>query len=305
MNNFDPKVVAKASKAAYGLCCWVRAMVKYDAVAKVVKPKREAQAKAEAALEIVMSGLRKKQAELKKVMDRLKELDDKLSAMVKQKKELQEQIAMCETKILRAEKLIGGLGGEKSRWTSVASELAEQFERVAGDMLISAGVVAYAGVLTAKYRRDLVIGWIERVRVHYPNILLSSLKTVQEGAAGGVEKERGEKRGEDTTGHDAAVSFTILDTLGEPVSIRQWNIQGLPIDTFSVENGIIVTKTRRWPLMIDPQGQANKWIRKFEGRNGLQVTKLTANKYLRTIENGALSFFFNDSQSRATWQLLT
>ena len=83
MNNFDPKVVAKASKAAYGLCCWVRAMVKYDAVAKVVKPKREAQAKAEAALEIVMSGLRKKQAELKKVMDRLKELDDKLSAMVK------------------------------------------------------------------------------------------------------------------------------------------------------------------------------------------------------------------------------
>jgi dynein heavy chain len=53
-----------------------------------------------------------------------------------------------------------------------------------------------------------------------------------------------------------------------------------------VENGIIVTKTRRWPLMIDPQGQANKWIRKFEGRNGLQVTKLTASKYLRTIENG-------------------
>ena len=69
---------------------------------------------------------------------------------------------MCETKILRAEKLIGGLGGEKSRWTNVAFDLAGQFERVAGDMLISAGVVAYAGVLTANYRRDLVIGWIER-----------------------------------------------------------------------------------------------------------------------------------------------
>ena len=40
------------------------------------------------------------------------------------------------------------------------------------------------------------------------------------------------------------------------------------------------------PLMIDPQGQANKWIRNFEGRNGLQVTKLSASKYLRTIENG-------------------
>ena len=68
--------------------------------------------------------------------------------------------------------------------------------------------------------------------------------------------------------------------------MRQWNIQGLPIDTFSVENGIIVTKTRRWPLMIDPQGQANKWIRNFEKQYGLQITKLSAPKYLRTIENG-------------------
>jgi dynein heavy chain len=27
---FDPEVVKKASKAAYGLCCWVRAMESYD-----------------------------------------------------------------------------------------------------------------------------------------------------------------------------------------------------------------------------------------------------------------------------------
>jgi dynein heavy chain len=80
--------------------------------------------------------------------------------------------------------------------------------------------------------------------------------------------------------------FTILASLGDPVRMRQWNIQGLPIDTFSVENGIIVTKTRRWPLMIDPQGQANKWIRNFEKQYGLQITKLSAPKYLRTIENG-------------------
>lgn len=32
---FVPEVVQKASKAAYGLCCWVRAMESYDRVAKV------------------------------------------------------------------------------------------------------------------------------------------------------------------------------------------------------------------------------------------------------------------------------
>ena len=33
--NFQPDTVKKASKAAYGLCCWVRAMEAYDRVAKV------------------------------------------------------------------------------------------------------------------------------------------------------------------------------------------------------------------------------------------------------------------------------
>ncbi len=28
--DFEPEVVQKASKAAYGLCCWVRAMEAYD-----------------------------------------------------------------------------------------------------------------------------------------------------------------------------------------------------------------------------------------------------------------------------------
>lgn len=50
--------------------------------------------------------------------------------------------------------------------------------------------------------------------------------------------------------------FTLNATLGEPVAIRAWNIAGLPIDAFSVDNGIIVSKSRRWPLMIDPQGRS-------------------------------------------------
>lgn len=34
--------------------------------------------------------------------------------------------------------------------------------------------------------------------------------------------------------------FTLVGTLGEPVIIRAWNIAGLPSDSFSVENGIIL-----------------------------------------------------------------
>ena len=40
--------------------------------------------------------------------------------------------------------------------------------------------------------------------------------------------------------------------LGDDVTIRQWGVAGLPSDKFSIENAIIMFKSRRWPLMIDP-----------------------------------------------------
>lgn len=52
-------------------------------------------------------------------------------------------------------------------------------------------------------------------------------------------------------------SFCLNATLGSPVKIRAWNIAGLPVDSFSVDNGIIVDNARRWPLMIDPQGTSD------------------------------------------------
>lgn len=55
--------------------------------------------------------------------------------------------------------------------------------------------------------------------------------------------------------------------LADPTTIREWNIQGLPSDGFSTENGIIVTRGTRWPLVIDPQCQAVKWIKNMEAKN--------------------------------------
>lgn len=42
---------------------------------------------------------------------------------------------------------------------------------------------------------------------------------------------------------------------------------------------------RRWPLCIDPQGLANKWIKAMEKDAGLLVIKLTDANFLRTLKN--------------------
>lgn len=68
-------------------------------------------------------------------------------------------------------------------------------------------------------------------------------------------------------------NFRLETTLGDAVTIRGWVIDKLPNDSFSIDNAIMLFESNRWPLMIDPQGQANKWIKHKEHDNQLKVVR--------------------------------
>lgn len=78
-------------------------------------------------------------------------------------------------------------------------------------------------------------------------------------------------------------NYSILKTLGDPLTLRDWERYGLPSDAVSQENSIYVTKGYRWPLLIDPQLQANNWIKTMEKENNLRITKFTNSDFIRVM----------------------
>jgi dynein heavy chain, axonemal len=77
--------------------------------------------------------------------------------------------------------------------------------------------------------------------------------------------------------------------LEDPVTTKLWTAASLPNDNLSIENGIIMFGSRRWPLMIDPQNQANKFVKIFgreEAEAGLEVFKMSDGNLLRNLELG-------------------
>ena len=115
-----------------GLCKWVIAISKYDKVAKVVAPKKLALQAAEEEYSTAMAALEVKRAQLREVEEKLAKLKAVLEQNKARFKDLQDDVDLCTTKLQRAEELIGGLGGEKDRWSQTAKNLGERYKLLTG-----------------------------------------------------------------------------------------------------------------------------------------------------------------------------
>ncbi|KAM9362199.1 LOW QUALITY PROTEIN: dynein axonemal heavy chain 1 [Symphorus nematophorus] len=249
---FQPAAIAKVSKACTSICQWVRAMHVYHFVAKAVEPKRQALQEAQEDLAVTQRILDDAKEQLAAVEGGIATLQAKYQDCLAKKDELDKKFQLCEARLIRADKLIGGLADEKVRWKETVQHLDYMVNNVAGDVLLSAGYVAYLGPFTGEYRAAMAEEWLHCFKE------LSVPHTDEPN---------------------------LINTLGDPVKIRSWQISGLPKDNLSVENGVIAQYSLRWALFIDPQGQANTWIRNMERDNGLEAMKLSDRDFLRSLEN--------------------
>ncbi|XP_074979886.1 dynein axonemal heavy chain 2 isoform X4 [Caretta caretta] len=250
--DFQPDIIGRVSLAAKSLCMWVRAMEMYGRIYRVVEPKRARMNAAMAQLAEKQASQAEAQEKLREVAEKLERLKQEYEEKLAQKEDLRKRSEEMEIKLDRADKLVSGLAGEKARWEETVQGLEEDLGYVVGDCLLAAAFLSYMGPFLSGYRDEIVSDiWMKQIReLQVP----------------------------------CSPRFTFDSFLCNPTIVRTWNLQGLPSDAFSTENGLIVTRGNRWPLMIDPQCQASKWIKNMEAAKGLKIIDLQMGDYLRVLE---------------------
>ena len=207
-------------------------------MAKDVEPKKAALKAAKDTLHAAQASLKEKQDALAGVEAKLKELEDKQNATLAQKKALQEESDLCTGRMERAGKLTNALGSEKIRWKENVAKLTDAINECVGSVFLAAAFIGYLAPFDGSFREKITQGWVTKCQEY--NIPVAPI-------------------------------FSLYEIMADPVDVRQWHIDGLPYDSLSVENGIVVKVSRRWSMMIDPQGQARYWIGRMEKAAGLKV----------------------------------
>ena len=255
MEDYTLETAKKVCGNVAGLLSWTKAMSFFYGVNKEVLPLKANLIVQEGRLKVAMDDLQEAQAQLDEKQRELDEVQAQYDAAMREKQMLLDDAEACRKRMQAATALIDGLAGEKERWTQQSKEFQEQIGRLVGDVLLATGFLSYSGPFNQEYRNVLMKGW---------------------------EKELSRRK------IPFSKELNITAMLVDNATIGEWNLEGLPNDELSIQNGLIVTKATRYPLLIDPQGQGKTWIKNREKQNSLQVTTLN-HKYFRTHLEDTLS----------------
>lgn len=196
---------------------------------KIVRPRKKALAEAREELEIKQKELHIAKTNLEEVIRKLTDLQEKLKEAERITKELQDDLDLCESRLERATQLTEGLKHEKVDWDKFVIKWSSALDTIEGDILLCSGYISYLGAFTPEYRYSTIQAWQKQLESF-------AITTTQE--------------------------FDMTAILGDPHRIKEWQLNDLAVDAFSTDNGVVMDNSSRYALCVDPQMQANRWLKK-------------------------------------------
>lgn len=235
-----------------GLLKWTIAMTKYFAVNKDVIPVKYKMAIQQHRLKCAEDDLRKAE-EMLAEKEKIEAAAKKIMRIEDDKKDAVFAVARkCQDKLDSAKELINGLSSEKIRWIDQISQFKTIVDCLVGDVMYLTAFLSYVGPFNQDYRKRLLENW--RDYINGKRIPMSS-------------------------------KINVVESLCDMATVGEWNVQGLPKDELSIQNGVIVARAARYPLIIDPQCQGKVWIANMEREAGLIVTTLNDRFFRNHVED--------------------
>jgi dynein heavy chain len=252
--DFSYEKMIKKSAAAANLANWVINIYTFNRIYVKVKPLMERLAAAGTAKEEAQAQLAAAQAVVADVEARVAKLQETFVQATMEKTAVEAEAAACTARLGLAERLVGGLSSENARWREEVGRLQRGRALLIGDALLAAAFVSYIGAFNAEFRETLWKGvWVAD---------LASRQIPMTPAA----------------------TIDPLQMLTNDANNAVMMGQGLPEDRMSIENGSIVGSCARWALLIDPQLQGLKWLRRKEEGSELVVTQMGAPQYIKRLQ---------------------
>ncbi|CAF4402891.1 unnamed protein product [Rotaria socialis] len=250
--DYTPEGARVAAGAIAGLLTWTRAMAEFFYVNKRVLPLKANLAMEEARLMRANAQLKTAQEELDRREAEVAAAQAEYDMAMSIKQRLQDDLDRTLKRMNAARELISGLADEQERWTEESKQFKAQIGRLIGDVLLCTGFLSYQGPFNQDFRLLLAKDWQKLLTER--NILFTR-------------------------------TLNVTDYLTDVTMVGEWKLQGLPNDELSVQNAIIVTRAKRFALLIDPQGQGKSWIKRKELNNDLQLTNLHSKHFRQHLED--------------------
>jgi dynein heavy chain 1 len=183
------------------------------------------------------------------VKDLISQLEQSIAAykeeyaqLISQAQAIKADLENVQAKVDRSIALLKSLVIERERWESTSETFKSQMSTIIGDTLLSAAFIAYGGYFDQHYRSNLFSTWSQHLTSANIQFRADIART---------------------------------EYLSNPDERLRWQANALPTDELCTENAIMLKRFNRYPLIIDPSGQATDFI-----MNEFKDRKITKTSFL-------------------------